>query len=43
MDIDMPIKNGISTTIELRKLNCNSNILAITAYSQIENKYSSIF
>ena len=40
MDIDMPIKNGIEATIELRELNCDSNILAITAYSKIDNKYS---
>ena len=32
----MPIKNGIETTIELRKNNCKSFIIAQTAYACIK-------
>ena len=38
MDIKMPIMNGIEATMEIRKKNKNSPIIALTAYVMEEDK-----
>ncbi|MFW9782967.1 MAG: response regulator [Candidatus Heimdallarchaeota archaeon] len=42
MDHRMPIKNGIETTIELTKINSNSNIIFISADNSVKNQALSI-
>ena len=43
MDIDMPVMNGIETTIKLRNLDCNSLIIAQTAYANINPSFIYLF